>query len=103
MCDVAELAKRFKTEGMKAYVELIQEKEKAIGCDVFTHQKWSGASYSDRVLNGTSQFPFLHLFARTDEEWSSRVQLYLRDLQLQQREEQTRPNTLSSFTPFLSS
>jgi len=37
---------------MKAYVELIQEKEKAIGCDVFTHQKWSGASYSDRVLNG---------------------------------------------------
>ncbi|GAA6004966.1 hypothetical protein JCM11491_002292 [Sporobolomyces phaffii] len=50
----AELAKRFKTEGMKAYVELIQEKEKAIGCDVFTHQKWSGASYSDRVLNAVS-------------------------------------------------
>lgn len=46
------MAKRFKTEGMKAYVELIQEKEKEIGCDVFTHQKWSGASYSDRVLNG---------------------------------------------------
>lgn len=39
---------------MLAYVDLIQKKEKAIGCDVFTHQKWSGASYSDRVLNGTS-------------------------------------------------
>ncbi|GAA5994200.1 uncharacterized protein JCM10292_001928 [Rhodotorula paludigena] len=50
----AELAKRFKTEGMLAYVELIQEKEKAIGCDVFTHQKWSGASYSDRVLNAVA-------------------------------------------------
>lgn len=37
---------------MLAYVDLIQKKEKAIGCDVFTHQKWSGASYSDRVLNG---------------------------------------------------
>jgi len=39
---------------MLAYVELIQQKEKDIGCDVFTHQKWSGASYSDRVLNGAS-------------------------------------------------
>ncbi|GAA5959522.1 hypothetical protein JCM21900_004528 [Sporobolomyces salmonicolor] len=50
----AELAARFKTEGMLAYVELIQKKEKEIGCDVFTHQKWSGASYSDRVLNAVS-------------------------------------------------
>ncbi|GAA5823548.1 hypothetical protein JCM11251_000675 [Rhodosporidiobolus azoricus] len=50
----AELAARFKTEGMLAYVDLIQKKEKAIGCDVFTHQKWSGASYSDRVLNAIS-------------------------------------------------
>ncbi|GAA5955579.1 hypothetical protein JCM8115_006795 [Rhodotorula mucilaginosa] len=50
----AELAKRFKTDGMLAYVDLIQKKEKAIGCDVFTHQKWSGASYSDRVLNAVS-------------------------------------------------
>jgi isocitrate lyase len=39
---------------MYAYVKLIQEKEKEIKCDVFTHQKWSGASYSDRVLNGAS-------------------------------------------------
>ncbi|GAA5822114.1 hypothetical protein JCM3770_000414 [Rhodotorula araucariae] len=50
----AELAARFKTDGMLAYVELIQQKEKAIGCDVFTHQKWSGASYSDRVLNAVA-------------------------------------------------
>ena len=38
---------------MLAYVELIQRKEKEIGCDVLTHQKWSGASYVDRVLAGT--------------------------------------------------
>ncbi|SCZ98842.1 BZ3500_MvSof-1268-A1-R1_Chr7-1g09290 [Microbotryum saponariae] len=47
-----ELAKRYKDEGMLAYVELIQKKEKELGCDVLTHQKWSGASYIDRVLNG---------------------------------------------------
>ena len=35
---------------MLAYVELIQRREKEIGCDVLTHQKWSGASYVDRIL-----------------------------------------------------
>ncbi|CDR43508.1 hypothetical protein NBRC10512_002828 [Rhodotorula toruloides] len=50
----AELAKRFKTDGMLAYVELIQQKEKDLKVDVFTHQKWSGASYSDRVLNAVA-------------------------------------------------
>jgi len=28
---------------MLAYVQLIQRKEKEIGCDVLTHQKWSVA------------------------------------------------------------
>ena len=35
---------------MKAYVELIQRKEREIGCDVLTHQKWSGADYIDSLL-----------------------------------------------------
>lgn len=55
---------------MKAYVELIQRKEREIGCDVLTHQKvrtdlscsahfllahaltsqWSGADYADSML-----------------------------------------------------
>ena len=35
---------------MKAYVELIQRKERDIGCDVLTHQKWSGADYVDNLL-----------------------------------------------------
>ncbi|KAL1840868.1 hypothetical protein VTJ49DRAFT_7660 [Mycothermus thermophilus] len=45
-----ELARRFKEDGMKAYVELVQRKEKDLGVDVLTHQKWSGAQYVDAVL-----------------------------------------------------
>ncbi|KAK0466337.1 isocitrate lyase [Desarmillaria tabescens] len=50
----AELAARYKDDGMLAYVELIQRKEKEIGCDVLTHQKWSGANYIDRILQTVS-------------------------------------------------
>lgn len=35
-----ELSQRFKEEGMLAYVNLIQRKERQTGCDVLTHQKW---------------------------------------------------------------
>jgi isocitrate lyase len=35
---------------MKAYVELVQRREREIGCDVLTHQKWSGADYIDSLL-----------------------------------------------------
>ncbi|OCH84036.1 isocitrate lyase and phosphorylmutase [Obba rivulosa] len=50
----AELAPRYKTDGMLAYVELVQRREKEIGCDVLTHQKWSGANYIDRILTTVS-------------------------------------------------
>ncbi|KAJ6486121.1 isocitrate lyase [Mycena vitilis] len=50
----AELASQFKTDGMLAYVNLVQRKEKEIGCDVLTHQKWSGANYIDRILQSVS-------------------------------------------------
>lgn len=53
-----ELSKRFKTEGMKAYVEIVQGREKQMGVDVLTHQKWSGANLMDglvgAVLSGSS-------------------------------------------------
>ncbi|EPQ26445.1 uncharacterized protein PFL1_06093 [Pseudozyma flocculosa PF-1] len=49
-----ELSKRFKDDGMLAYVELVQRKEKELGCDVLTHQKWSGAAYVDRMLQTVS-------------------------------------------------
>lgn len=45
---IAELSARFKEEGMLAYVQLIQRKEKEIGCDVLTHQKWSVFVFSRR-------------------------------------------------------
>ena len=35
---------------MKAYVELVQRPERESGCDVLTHQKWSGAEYVDNLL-----------------------------------------------------
>ncbi|EIM24235.1 isocitrate lyase [Wallemia mellicola] len=44
-------AKHFAKEGMKAYVEQIQRKEREISCDVLTHQKWSGAEYIDDLLS----------------------------------------------------
>lgn len=43
-------AHAYATEGMKAYVELIQRRESDIGCDVLTHQKWSGADYMDNLM-----------------------------------------------------
>lgn len=46
----AELSRRFKEEGMLAYVKLVQSREKELGVDVLTHQKWSGASYIDGIL-----------------------------------------------------
>ena len=53
-----ELSNRFKTEGMKAYVEVVQSKEKEMDVDVLTHQKWSGANLQDglvgAVLSGSS-------------------------------------------------
>ncbi|RMZ75761.1 hypothetical protein DV737_g5147, partial [Chaetothyriales sp. CBS 132003] len=46
----AELARNFKDDGMLAYVNLIQSREKALDVDVLTHQKWSGASYIDGII-----------------------------------------------------
>ena len=46
----AELAREFRKDGMLAYVNLVQRREKELGCDVLTHQKWSGASYIDGIL-----------------------------------------------------
>jgi isocitrate lyase len=46
----AELSRAFKEDGMLAYVNLIQRREKELGVDVLTHQKWSGAPYMDGIL-----------------------------------------------------
>jgi isocitrate lyase len=49
-----ELSSRFREDGMLAYVELIQRKEKELECDILTHQKWSCANYIDRILQTVS-------------------------------------------------
>ncbi|KII86897.1 hypothetical protein PLICRDRAFT_700163 [Plicaturopsis crispa FD-325 SS-3] len=43
-------AQAYAKEGMKAYVELVQRKERELGTDVLTHQKWSGADYADNFI-----------------------------------------------------
>lgn len=35
---------------MLAYVRLVQSREKELGVDVLTHQKWSGAAYMDGIV-----------------------------------------------------
>jgi len=51
---IAELGKRYQTEGINAYVDLIQNKERELGIDIITHQKWSGANYIDGILTTVS-------------------------------------------------
>jgi isocitrate lyase len=46
-----ELSRAFKDDGMLAYVNLVQRREKESGCDVLTHQKWSGAALVDGMLS----------------------------------------------------
>ncbi|KAJ3738428.1 isocitrate lyase icl [Lentinula detonsa] len=38
----------------KTYVELVQRKERELGTDVLTHQKWSGADYADNMLKAVT-------------------------------------------------
>ena len=46
----AKLSREFQKDGMLAYVNLVQKREKELGVDVLTHQKWSGAPYVDGIL-----------------------------------------------------
>lgn len=63
---LAELARRFKDEGMLAYVNLIQKKEKEVGCDVLTHQKWCESTLLLRVW-ALSNTPMLSVFQERSE------------------------------------
>ncbi|CCK69986.1 methylisocitrate lyase ICL2 KNAG_0D02360 [Huiozyma naganishii CBS 8797] len=53
-----ELASKFQTQGMRAYTEVVQQREKTLHCDLLTHQRWSGAEYIDSLMkvvqNGSS-------------------------------------------------
>jgi len=45
----SQFARAFLKEGMKAYVTMIQRKEREHKVGTLTHQKWSGAEYIDRL------------------------------------------------------
>merc|ERR1719230_1747908 len=48
---ISQFARAYKTDGMKAYVQMIQRKEREYGVETLTHQKWSGAELVDSYLN----------------------------------------------------
>lgn len=48
---ISLFARAYKTDGMKAYVQMIQRKEREHGVETLTHQKWSGAELIDSYLN----------------------------------------------------
>lgn len=51
-CDalsITNFAKAYSTDGMKAYVTMIQREERNNKVSTLTHQKWSGADYTDKM------------------------------------------------------
>lgn len=49
-----QFAKAYSKSGMRAYGSLVQEPEMESGCEVVTHQKWSGSNYVDELLRMVS-------------------------------------------------
>ncbi len=80
---------------MLAYVETVQSKEKEIGCDVLTHQKWCAAASSF-----TPCFDLIHLcFGCVGVERITSIEFYLRshpDLRAPLLGERILPNTHSN-------
>jgi len=48
---ISLFSRAYKTDGMKAYVTMIQRQEREHGVETLTHQKWSGAELVDSYLN----------------------------------------------------
>lgn len=70
-----ELSRRFKTDGMLAYVDLVQKKEKELGCDVLTHQNWSGANYVDGILQSIANSSATSAIGKDSTEHSKSLKL----------------------------
>jgi isocitrate lyase len=51
---VTELARAYGDQGMLAYVEQIQRKEREQKVELLTHQKWSGAELVDQMVTVAS-------------------------------------------------
>merc|ERR1719150_955976 len=51
-CDalaISQFAREYKKDGMKAYVQMVQRKEREFKVATLKHQKWSGAEYIDKI------------------------------------------------------
>lgn len=48
---ISLFARKYKEQGMKAYVSMIQREEREHGVETLTHQKWSGSEIVDAYLN----------------------------------------------------
>jgi len=48
---ISLFARKYKTDGMKAYVTMIQRQEREHGVETLTHQAWSGSELIDAYLN----------------------------------------------------
>jgi isocitrate lyase len=48
---ISQFARAYKTDGMKAYVTMIQRQERNLNVETLTHQKWSGAEIVDAYLS----------------------------------------------------
>lgn len=46
---ITNFARAYQKDGMKAYVSMIQRQEREDNVSTLTHQKWSGAEYTDRM------------------------------------------------------
>lgn len=51
---VTELARSYAEQGMLAYIQNIQRKEREAKVELLTHQKWSGAELVDQMINTAS-------------------------------------------------
>jgi hypothetical protein len=82
---------------MLAYVETVQSKEKEIGCDVLTHQKWCAASSLTTSLTPPNTF-FRPSFCYVGVERITSMEFCPRshpDLRAPQHGERILPNTHS--------
>merc|ERR1719329_838335 len=46
---ITNFSRAYEKDGMKAYVTMIQREERKLGVSTLTHQKWSGADYTDAM------------------------------------------------------
>jgi len=47
---ITEFARSFSDEGIMAYINMVQRRERELGIELIKHQKWSGAELVDQMI-----------------------------------------------------